>query len=170
MAAPSKQVSRQRFLAQQALSLLEKWNADDEIDSDSSSASDESETSETEADTAAVADRSHGAHSLALASKSSLTSLMVRPKSKKARRGQRVEGRETNIKKRDEPNPWVDVSTTVSDATGQCFWFLPPRPPGISVNLDHRATPLDCLLTLLSPDMLDNMTYFFAVLAIYKLY
>ena len=54
------------------MSLLEKWNADDEIDSDSSSALDEGDTSKSEADTAAVGDRFHGVHSLTLTSSSTI--------------------------------------------------------------------------------------------------
>ena len=54
------------------MSLLEKWNAGDEIDSDSSSASDESDTSKSEADTAAVGDRFHGVHSPTLTSSSTI--------------------------------------------------------------------------------------------------
>ena len=44
-----------------------------------------------------------------------------------------------------------------SEQPGQSFRFQPPRTPGVNDNMDDTATPLDCLFTLLTPVILDNM-------------
>ena len=157
MAAPSRQVSRKRFSAQQALLLLDKWNDDQDGDiSTSSSSAGESDSSDSEGEAVAVpvavGTRRHRVHEHSptpTASTSSSTRSTAKLKAKKAKRGQ--------IEKVVEPNPWVDVSTSVTDTPGQSFRFLPPRPSGVNANLDDSATPLNCLFTLLTPDVLDNI-------------
>ena len=63
MAAPSTQVSRQRFSAQQALLLLDKWTDDQDGDiSTSSSSAGESESSDSEAEAVTVPVRTHRPH------------------------------------------------------------------------------------------------------------
>ena len=44
-----------------------------------------------------------------------------------------------------------------SEQPGQSFRFQPPPTPGVNDNMDDSATPLDCLFTLLTPVILDNM-------------
>ena len=163
MAAPSQRGSSQRFSAQQALLLLDQWNADSDSDSSCSTpVGSGSESSESDGDiaTAPVRPRHRAPSASTTSTVSRVTLTGPAPAATASTSTGSTTGRPSSKKARREPperSPWVDVSASTTDSPGQSFRFQPPRTPGVNANLDDSATPLDCLFTLLTPVILDNM-------------
>ena len=64
---------------------------------------------------------------------------------------------------------WKDVSTIENDNRKFEFRFIPAKKTGVCADITSNSTPLDCLFTLLTDDIMEDIVIMINIYAIHKI-